>query len=214
MPNFRHITLGLFILIATNASAQLIDSIAESFQYPPKLLIKLDTRNSFITSSFARIRGIKVGVDYNKTTKVGLGFSWLATDFYSNIEVKEEGVATVYRARLSYEYFAPYFEYAFYKHNNWEVSIPVQLGIGRSGYRYRDANEKKQIAGRKAMVLYEPAMTAQYRFLKYFGVGAGIGYRLMLVGNDNIDENFNSPIYILKAKVFFGDIYNDVFKRE
>ena len=57
--------------------------------------------------------------------------------------------------------------------------------------------------------LYEPAMTVQYRFLRYLGVGGGLGYRLAFT-NASLDESLNAPVYIIGVKVFFGDLYRDV----
>ena len=62
----------------------------------------------------------------------------------------------------------------------------------------------------KFVITYEPAITFQYRFLKYFGAGLGVGYRLMLKPNPQIEEKFTSPVYILKTKIYFQDIWQDI----
>ena len=57
---------------------------------------------------------------------------------------------------------------------------------------------------------YEPAITFQYRLLKYFGAGFGIGYRLMVVPNQQLNEKFTSPVYIFKTRIYFQDILRDL----
>jgi hypothetical protein len=47
--------------------------------------------------------------------------------------------------------------------------------------------------------------------LKWFGVGAGVGYRLMLLDNPAKKHSFNSPIYTVKLKLFVGEIIRSVF---
>ena len=112
----------------------------------------------------------------------------------------------VREAKVIMGYISPYYEYSFYRNGPWEISIPVQLGIGSLRYRYASGEKSKA----SPIFLYEPAMLVQYKLLKWLGVGAGSGYRLLLLGNNTSDDNFNSPIYIFKAKVFFGQLVNDI----
>jgi hypothetical protein len=203
----------LLLICPLFSNAQLFDSISESFTHQPKFFVKFDTRNSFITNQYAKIRGIKVGLDYNHTTKIGLGFHWLSSELTKEIKVAEDEINT-YSANLRFSYISTSIEYAFYKRPKFEISIPVQLGIGMSSYRYKNAAGKHIKEYRHGVFMYEPTMTMQYRFLRYFGIGAGVGYRLMIVNNKAIDEQFTSPIYILRFKVFFGEIYRAIFPKE
>ena len=50
-------------------------------------------------------------------------------------------------------------------------------------------------------------LNAQYKITRFFGLGAGIGYRQMLSENDKIREALNSPLYVLKIKVFIGEFF-------
>lgn len=179
----------------------MFDSIQASLQHKPSLYFNYGTRNSFITNQYAKVKDIKAGITFNKQFTLALGYSWLNSDFKSKLSNDVD-------ANLKMRYFTPYMEYSFLEHNNIEVTIPVHLGLGWSFYR--DVNKNNY--NKSFIITYEPAMTATYRLFKYFGIGAGFGYRLMLIGNSSINENFNSPIYLLKAKLFFGDIYRDLFK--
>jgi hypothetical protein len=179
----------------------MFDSIQASLKHKPKIYFNYGTKNSFITNQYAQVQDIKAGVTFNKQFTLAFGYNWLNSNFETTLNDD-------INAKLKMRYFSPYAEYSFLEHNNIEVTIPVQLGFGWSFYQDDNKLRYKQ----SFIVTYEPAMTATYRFLKYFGAGAGIGYRLMLIGNNSIHENFNSPIYLLKAKLFFGDIYRDVFK--
>ena len=76
-----------------------------------------------------------------------------------------------------------------------------------------DSLEEKQI-DRGGIILYEPAITGQYKLTKWFGLGFGAGFRLMLVNNKAIDTKFNSPVYIFKVKVFFAELMRPVFKKD
>ena len=61
----------------------MLDSIRTSFTHDPLFLIKLDARNSFISSYLVKLKGVKVGLNFNNTTNLGIGYSWLSTDFHS-----------------------------------------------------------------------------------------------------------------------------------
>ena len=79
------------------------------------------------------------------------------------------------------------------------------------GLTYRVGDERKFLS-RKFVCSYEPAIAFEYRFLDYFGAGMGVGYRLMIATNKELDEQFTSPVYIFKLKISFIIIF--YIKRE
>jgi hypothetical protein len=200
-----------WMLCCVNSNAQLISSLKDQFKQKPKFSLRFDTRNSFIANKAAKIRGIKFGLDYGKDVTIGMSFNWLDKKFSTTKNVMQ-GEDTVV-AHLDFGYLGAYFEYTFYRTEHWEISIPVQIGIGSTFFGFRDEKNKQQRLYQKPIIVYEPSMTADYKFWRYLGVGAGVGYRLMLVNNKDIEGNFNSPIYVLKLKVYLGDMYRDVFKK-
>jgi hypothetical protein len=187
--------------------------IQEALSKRPILDLRSDSRHSFINQSGVSIFGVKGGIEYNRKLRFGLGFNILATRLSSSITFDYEGVnQTTDDARLIFYHVSPYAEYVFYKRDRWEISIPVQFGIGTSYYTYKTESGQRFSDNRKFILSYEPAITAQYKILKYFGPGFGVGYRLMIVDNGAIEESFNSPVYIFRFKVFFGEIYRDLKK--
>lgn len=204
--------------VALGANAQqspFFAGMRESFKHKPKPDVRLDTRNSFITSRVARIRGVKLGLDFNKTVKLGLGYNWLSSD----VEVKRSYTAAngeQYAApfKLHFGYVSPYFEYTFYRDKRWEFSIPLHLGIGAARFRYTDDVGAEYTTKGVGVLLYEPYMTALYKPIRYLGVGVGTGYRLLLVGNRQLPGNLNSPIYVFKFSFFAGELWNDVVGRK
>lgn len=206
---FSCLIIGLFSL-----KAQLKDSLAKHFNVKPKFSARLDSRNSFVATQNARIFGIKIGWEYNDAIKLGIGYNRLDSKISKpRYEINNEtsGFDTL-ESVLKFEYLSPFFEYVFFKTKRWEHAIPVQIGIGNSRYEYIDKSGIVHYENYRPVVLYEPAMTTQYKIFPWIGIGAGVGYRLMLVGNRQINDNFNSPIYILRLKVFLGDFYRGVKK--
>lgn len=198
--------LIVFMLCWLPAEAQLLDSLARFSEQPRRLVVKLDSRGSFISNSRVSIMGVKLGLEHAGRFQYGLGYSFLRTSVEAPRTV--DGMAAT-PTRLWISYVSPYVEYAFYQRGPWEVRIPVQLGFGSGSLVFRDAQDRKQRTARSFLLLYEPSMTVQYRFLKYFGANLGWGYRLLLVPTE-LDERLTAPTYVLGLKVFFGDLWREV----
>ncbi len=179
----------------------MLDSIRTSFTHDPLFLIKLDARNSFISSYLVKLKGVKVGLNFNNTTNLGIGYSWLSTDFHS--------IYNSDTVKLKMHNFSTFIEYTFYRTERVYADIPVHLGVSRLTYN----NDDRTLATAYALV-YEPAMTIEYRILRFFGLGMGAGYRLVLYNHKQINEKLSSPIYIFRFKVYFGDIYKKHFTNQ
>ncbi len=191
------------VLIHTQAQTiALSDSLAHIFRHRPVFTAKYDTRNTFITGNRASIWGIKAGFVFRKTLTVGVGYNWLWTDIREEIRYPETDRIDMARVRL--RYVAPFLDYTFYRKGPWEVTLPVQLGVGTSFVESWRTSEKLK---RDWVMLYEPSMSVEYRFLKYFAVGGGYGYRLMLHNNRQLSSRFTSPMYVLRFRILFDELY-------
>lgn len=187
--------------------AQLLDSIALFSSQTPRFVAKLDIRGSFIRNQNVRIMGAKVGLEHAGRFQYGIGYSFLFSPVTREQVVDEQGL-TALKLRLGY--VTPYVDYAFYQRGRWEVRLPVQIGIGGASTIYTDSDGRKQQYQRTGLIIYEPAMTVQYRFMRYLAVGGGWGFRLVWQTGDKLGENLNAPIYGFGLRVFFGDLWNDI----
>lgn len=195
------------VVVVRSASAQLIDSIALFMEEQPRWVVRLDMRGSFISNQPVRVAGVKVGFEHARRFQYGIGYSFLFSPVEREQEIPGEGLRST---RLRLGYVTPYVDYAFYQRGPWEVRIPVQLGIGSGSVVYRDGEGHRRKFRSTALVFYEPAMSVQYRFLKYLGVSGGIGYRLVLHTSEGLGEQLTAPTYTLGLRVFFGDIWRDM----
>jgi hypothetical protein len=200
----------LFIVLAMTAfgaaKGQLLDSISLFTAERPRFVAKLDIRGSFVSNRNVRIMGAKIGLEHGGRFQYGIGYSFLFTPVQREELLDGIGLTAL---RLRVGYLSPYVDYAFYQRGPWEVRLPVQFGIGAASRIYRDAEGRKQRYQRTGLLIYEPAMTVQYRFWKYFAVGAGWGFRLVWQTGDKMGENLNAPIYTFGLRVFFGDLWKD-----
>lgn len=213
----RIFLLAIF-LIGASASAQsqpvnLGDSLRHYFQEEGKFIIRIDTRNSFITGRTAQIRGIKAGISYGDRLSIGIGYNWLKKGFDQNLNLGPDDNQYSVNSQLHFMFISPFAEYVFYVKRGFSVAIPIQIGLGTSWLSYNDIAGNKARTDRKFIMLYEPAMTVEQKFLKYFAVGGGIGYRLMLKNNKEVDARFTSPIYLIRLRILFLEIYNNITNR-
>lgn len=217
--NFSHLRILLCFIILPHfvfnqESEQLgilEDDFRTSFNTKPKLDLKLDTRFSFIASSDIRTTGLKVGLSFNKKFKTGLGYNRLITPSRSYIRKENQDV----KVELTYEYLSPYMEYIYYTSKKWEFNISMQFGFGRAYYQYIDYNSgSKQKTNQSFILSYEPSMLIDYKIVKWFGIGTGVGYRLVLYKNKNISEQLTSPVYIFKLKIYLGEIVRTLTGKE
>ena len=98
----------------------------------------------------------------------------------------------------------------FLKKEKYSCAIPVQLGFGKTLFEYRNGSNELKKTNSISIAFYEPAITFEYIVLKYIGIGGGIGFRLMFIGNKRLNDNFTAPFYLLRAKIFFGDVLKDI----
>lgn len=203
----RTLALLLSLCAFAPAPAQLFDSIARFVQEPPRPVVRLDMRGSFVSNQNVRLFGVKVGLEHAHRFQYGVGYSFLFTPVTGEVEVDGLGPAP---SRLRVGLVTPYVDYAFYQRGPWEVHLPVQIGIGGGSIVYEDKEGNTRKWARTGLITYEPTMNVQYRFLRYFAVSAGWGFRLVIQTGDDLGENLNAPTYMLGLRVFFEDIRRDL----
>ena len=207
MPKIIKILVVFFLLLSSVGSrAQTFEQeLKDAVKTTPKFEFRMDSRHSFINQRGVKTAGVKIGLQFAEKLSFGIGYNQLwsplsTTIFQNGLETKVD---------LGFHNVSPYVEYVFFRDNKWELSIPVQIGLGSSYYSNSSGVGAEKL--RKEFVMsYEPAITFQYRLFKYFGAGFGIGYRFMFVPNDQLKEKFTSPVYIFKTRIYFQDILRDL----
>lgn len=138
---------------------------------------------------------------------MGLGYNQLIVPAKSTIKDNDK----LFNAELKYIYFSPYFEYVYYTSKRWEFNLSAQVGFGSGHYQYYNVEEDRTIKTKYSTILsYEPVMLIDYKIIRWFGVGTGVGYRLIFYKNSNIEEHLTSPVYVFKVKVYLGEIVRTI----
>lgn len=207
MHTIRLIIILFLIQFPIVLHAQFADSIAASFRHKPGLYWNYGTNYSFITNQFAGVMNIKLGADFNSTIKIGAGYNWIKKGM-----LKQNAVDGFDTSRLFMRYVSVFFEYTYFKNDHWEASIPAQIGIGNMYYNHNNIDGTSEKSQAKWFVLYEPLTTIQYRFLRYFAAGAGIGFRIVIPNKPTPYDHFTSVLFVIKSKFYFTDAYRDIKK--
>lgn len=204
------------LLLSTTLFAQVSErpsfeeEFKQSFHTKPKLDVKFDNRFSFIRDNDVRTIGLKVGLSFDRKFKVGLGINQMLTSTDNQVSVND----TIRNVDLEYFYFSPYAEYTFYNSKRWAFSLAAQLGIGEAKYQYNNSNNIKEEIANSVILSYEPAMLIDYKIIRWFGIGTGVGYRLIYYKSSGIDEKFSSPEYVIKLKIYLGEIVRTITGKE
>jgi len=199
------------IFTKAQADSAFTSTFLNSFKYKPKPVFTMGTRNAFVSNDFAKMRHAFIGMNYQNITRLGISFNWLSDGLQRKVPTVFVDSFLTKDVRMLY--IAPHIEYVFYQTDHWELNIPVQIGMGLSYLKYKNAQNHIIRENKGFVMLYDPAMTIQYRFLRYFALGGGAGIRLMIKNNKQLAERFTSPVYMIWFKVFFGDIYKDYVKK-
>jgi hypothetical protein len=199
----------LFFLCTFSARAQLMEDLRTCFTHKPSLYFTWDSRYTFISTQVAEVGSVKAGLDFAGTGKVGLGYNWYTGNLQRQIATGEG----LFNYQLKMRYGTAFIEYCYFRNKKWEASIPVQFGIGWISFD-RTATEQKENMHGRMIFFYEPMSTIQYRFLKFFAAGGGIGIRLAVTRNDAFFLNYNSPVFVIKTRFYFGDLCRAILGKE
>lgn len=202
----RNIKIVLLLILPLIADAQLPKKIRPIFM--------LDTYYSSVGGRGADVFGLKGGVELEGKWRFAAGYNRITADVveYKRLtpdRAQQAGREEV-KAQLYMRYFPLMAEYVVYSKDPWQFSVPLQLGYGRSYFQYFDAEGNKQRILERGVLVNDLGVTGQYKVLKWFGAGLGLGYRIMLIDNPNIDTDFNTPVVSIRLKFFFNEIYKSL----
>lgn len=194
----------ILLLVACEArcmaqSVNLSDSLSHVFKQKATPTAAWNTWRSFVTGKSVKIQDVRVGVAFGRNFSIGIGYHWLPKGFATTGKQYD----SVYNGELRFRYVAPYVEYSYFRKGRWEASVDLQIGVGRS---WLETTTKSRI-GEKNMLLYEASMGVEYKILKTVAVGGGYGYRIPLIGNKALGQNFTSPVYIFGVRIIFDELY-------
>ncbi len=156
--------------------------------------------------------GLKMGLEFHHTFRVGIGF-------YTQRHPLQSQFVNTYNDTVSYSigfrYNTVYLEHIIYNDFRWEVSLPLQLGVGDVPVRIHSSIlDSITLDTSFTIPVASIGINAHYKLVPWFGVGAGLGFRKILLKDELINKTFSSPFAAFKIKLFIGPLYKCIFKPE
>ena len=204
----------IFLLVLHTAimQAQVLREIGDSFRNKPKIFFNFTQYNSFINKQPANISGLKAGLEFNGKVRLGVGYGWLYSDIVDRIIIDKNDLSYTTNGQLKFDFISTSFEYEFYSNYPWHISVPLVVGTGGAHYEYVDRHTRVRTNTKNfPIVLFEPTVNAQYNIIDWVGISGGLGYRVAMNASRDLKNNFSSPIYVIQLKIFFDEIYRQVF---
>jgi hypothetical protein len=110
---------------------------------------------------------------------------------------------------LSLNYFTLFYEFNFFERKHFEISLPVEVGLGGYDIKWENTRTGKLYRERKGgIILTGIGVQPTWMPLPWVGLSFLVGYRLVLDNNTN--ENFNGLYYNLGVSVDVRQIYRDI----
>ncbi|RTQ47827.1 hypothetical protein EJV47_18080 [Hymenobacter gummosus] len=178
-----------------------------------RVVFQFDQRFSFLQQELVGIQGVKLGVEWRGRLRTGVGVYFLSSAIPTTAPVPSF-VPPGSQDRVRFRYAVLYGEYVLIGNPRWELSTPLQAGLGQYYLRYRYPDGTVYRTPRRNIWLIEPTIGGHMRVFRWVGLGAGVGYRQALLTEDRLEDDLSGAIFYGRVKLFLGDLYKVVRGRE
>jgi hypothetical protein len=221
MPHYLPVLL-LWLIVATAAGQEIKkdSSAADKNERPskPRFIAELDQRFFYfkdrrqpLFSNSTNVWGVRAGLLWPINVKTGVGF------YYTNHAIDEPwGDYQAINRRLTYvtAYVEPY----FYRRRYWELSAPIEAGLGSAQYNFTHPDVAQSRSSQTLIVPLTVGLSVSLKFpmlwgfkpLRWFGVNLITGYRYTL--RDEVVSRqitLNGLYYSISPAIFLDRIYAD-----
>ncbi|QJD80672.1 hypothetical protein [Spirosoma rhododendri] len=168
-------------------------------------------RRQPLFSNSTSVWGGRAGFLLPSNIKVGLGY------YFTNHDVDEpwDGHQTI-RRRLNYAtaYVEPY----LFRRTYWELSVPIEAGVGSVRYRFEDADATLSRTVQTTVIPLSVGVSVSLKFpvvfnirpIRWFGVNLITGYRYTLYDEAPTQRvTLNGLYYSVSPAIFLDRIYAD-----
>jgi hypothetical protein len=209
----KRLIIFFFIVCATSGKTQILDTLRDLFKHKYNIDGRLESRLNFIDHQVTSVTGLRLGIAFKRKLRLGVGLSWLRTrvskDFYSKNSLGKTDTVTRY---MKFYYLCYYADFVFYKTKHWQLSVPIQVGTGRSWFQDQ-TGFKLSSKPKYFLLLYEPGITVQYKLTKWVGLGTDVAYRFVLRYPRRPENNLNSFCLNFKVLLWFDQLFYELFPK-
>lgn len=171
-----------------------------------------DARQTIISSTVARLGGIRIGMEYRRVHRFGIGFYGLGDGIIVNS--LQEISPLITRANLNLSYTSLFYERVLYFHPKWEVSATAHIGTGRITGSYTTETGQTRTLPDLNVKPFEISTTCYYNLNWWISVGGGVGYRYMRKTPPEVRPIYNAPVAILRVRIKFGKLTKSIWNHD
>jgi hypothetical protein len=230
----------IFCLLALNAGAQFNGALSPKRGINPdtvwiitgkrelgpayrryKLDFALDARQTIIGSQRTKIGGIRVGLEYRRVHRIGIGFYGLRDGILNGISGAVELDAlpqvdpAINYARLTMSYRSIYYERVMYFSRKLEWSLTTHAGIGKIAGSYsRIGSTSLEDLPEQRLRIIEFSSLGYYNLTYWCSVGVGIGYRYVPSTSREIRKVYEAPIGLLRVRIKPGKLISSIWNKD
>jgi hypothetical protein len=197
----------LFILslnVKSEAQNNILDSVRIALKEKPTFYVAFHNRNTVINVQRTKLYGIVGGFDFNKKIKLYLGvYGFVKPNKLLLTNHPITGIDSVYRS-INTENISIGADYTFYTNKKIYLSIPFQLGIGSTQYKYWNLDQNTLIKKNNYITVpIEIGTNAYVKILPFAALKGGIGYRFS-IGQKEVTR-LTSPYYNIGMALLIGE---------
>lgn len=172
-----------------------------------------DGRNSFVDGAPVPVGGLRMGLEYLRVHRFGIGFYNLADPIERPAFLDDD--LDVGPINMNFRYSSLYYERVLFFNPKWEVSATGHLGSGVITVNAYDLKEDTwEFYDNIEVSPIELSTSTYYHLTWWFSLGGGVGYRWMLNTPDAIQPTYESTVYLAKAKVRLGKMLRAAFNKD
>jgi hypothetical protein len=193
-------------------AAALPDSTGVPALKKARFVFNFDARYTLFENERIRVSGLKTGVEWHNKFRTGVGYYFMLNPHITRFSATAADQPAT-EARVKFYYGAVYGEYVLLKTRKWELSLPVQAGLGKLKNQHYTASGNLLHSQTDPLYLLEPSVAGHFKVWSWAGIGAGLGYRQMLGQAQRETNHLNAPIYYVKVKLFAGELYRQLQRK-
>jgi len=172
----------------------------------------LDARQTLVSSTPARLAGVRLGAEYRRVHRFGIGVYTLGDGV--KVQTLSEVSPNIEDAVINLSYASLFYERVMYFGKKWEWSLTGHAGRGRLTARYTFAGEDLRLEHLRRVNLVEGSTTLYYHLTWFISIGAGVGYRYIPDTPAEIRHVYNAPVSILRVRVRLIKMVSGLFNKD
>lgn len=173
----------------------------------------LDARRTFIGNQSAQLAGVRMGAEYRRVHRFGIGIYGLANSVrVTNLSGYQRSIQ---RADVALNYASLFYERIWYFSRKWEWSSAFHMGRGliTGSYTTGEEAEWQQLEDKNAGI-FELSTIGYYNLTWWCNLGAGFGYREASGLQPELRKLYSAPVGILRVRIRLGKIVQSFWDRD